>query len=564
MAVAHQTTTGYLKLLFWLKWKLMLRGYRRNLSSVIGAVLAVSIFLPIAIGAAFVIGLGFDRLSSEWRPHLLRGVLLAIYLWWLVVPLLGYALNESYDLTKLFVYPLSVRQIFTGAILGSFLDFPLLFVLPTLFAVLIAFSKGVLGLAAVAIPLGLFLFHTFSLSQGIILASAGILRSRRFRDLAMLIIPIFWIGYYVATQSFSRGAVSIDWSKYLHSNTWTLVNYLPSGLAARAIEAAGEGSYLNSLGYLLALSAITAGTVYLAGWVIRKVFEGETFGFAARKPPSTGVTETKRPSAAGPDTGAKQGSTLLAHLPSAIQAVADKEFKYLVRDPYFRMTLMNLGYMLVVAVFMFIRPAGRSTFESYGPAMAWGASGMVLLSEMQMVCNIFGTEGGAASILFQFPASRRQIIMGKNLAFFTALSAVNVVFMLVIGSLAGALAMFGPLFLWMTLSLAVFIAIGNIVSIRFPLRIVMKGWRVKQQAAGRSCGFGFLYIGFFLAATGLLVPILIALLLPSFFIAGIWFALTVPIAIGYAVLLYYFSLRMGEPMLMGREIEMMEKLSAEE
>src|SRR5436305_7787730 len=131
--------------------------------------------------------------------------------------------------------PLSVRQIFTGAILGSFLDFPLLFVLPTLAAIVFGFSTGVLALAAIIIPLVLFMFHTLSLSQGLILASAGILRSRRFRDIAMLVIPLFWIGYYVATQTLSRNALQVDWHAFVKSPTWAMLNCLPPRLPARGI-----------------------------------------------------------------------------------------------------------------------------------------------------------------------------------------------------------------------------------------------------------------------------------------------------------------------------------------
>lgn len=577
MAVERQSSAEYLKILFWLKWKLLWRGYRKSMSALLGVILALVIFMPLAVGAAFAIGVGFFNLSTEWQPHLLRGVLLAIYLWWLVVPLLGYALNESYDITKLFVYPLSVRQIFTGAILGSFLDFPLLFVIPTLIAIVIGFTHGVIGLLAVVIPLLLFMFHTLSLSQGLILASAGILRSRRFRDIAMLVIPLFWIAYYIFSQSLSRQAMKVDWRAFVNSPTWEILNYLPPGLAARGIYAAGQGRYLDALAYLLALGVISAATVYAAGWVIQKVFEGETVGFGAKKKPvpatALSAVQGSAPAASMPSAvGAKPSSavnaprrpSLLDRLPAAVQAVADKEFKYFFRDPYFRITMMNLGYMLVVAVFVFIRPQGRQAFENFGPGMAWGASGMVMLSEMQMVCNIFGTEGGAALILFQFPARRRYMLMGKNLAFFTGLSIVNVVFMLILSSLAGALTMFGPLVCWMTLALVIFISMGNIVSVQFPFRIVMKGWRVRQQAAGKSCSFGFLYLAFFFAASALLIPILAALLLPSFFVSGIWFILTVPLAIGYAALMYYLSLRICEPLIMKREIEMMQKLAAEE
>ena len=36
------------------------------------------------------------------------------------------------------------------------------------------------------------------------MASAGFLRSRRFRGVVMVLVPILWIGYYALTQMLAR------------------------------------------------------------------------------------------------------------------------------------------------------------------------------------------------------------------------------------------------------------------------------------------------------------------------------------------------------------------------
>src|SRR5437870_3606183 len=131
---------SYLRLLFWLKWKLMWRGYRRSMSAAFGVILALIFFLPVALGIAAGCAIGFRDLAPPDNENLLRAVLLGIYLFWLLTPLLGYALSDSYDITKLLLFPLSARQIFTGAILGSLIDIPVLLLLPTLIAVLFGFT----------------------------------------------------------------------------------------------------------------------------------------------------------------------------------------------------------------------------------------------------------------------------------------------------------------------------------------------------------------------------------------------------------------------------------------
>src|SRR5439155_8115537 len=137
------------------------------------------------------------------------------------------------------------RQIFTGAILGSLIDFPVLLLLPTLVAILIGFGRSAATLPLVLPAVGLFLFHTLSLSQAIIMASAGFLRSRRFRDIVMVLIAILWIGYYALTQMLARQLIRVDWISFLRSRTWEALNFLPPGLAARSIAAAGRGEFPN-------------------------------------------------------------------------------------------------------------------------------------------------------------------------------------------------------------------------------------------------------------------------------------------------------------------------------
>jgi ABC-2 type transport system permease protein len=559
---------AYLRLLFWLKWKLLWRGYRRNMSAAVGAILALILFLPMSLGIAIGCGAGFLRLQPPYDEHLLRGVLLLVYLFWLLTPLLGYALSETYDITKLLQYPLTARQVFTGAILGSLIDLPVLLLLPTLLAVLIGFGQGGVPLLLVLPAVGLFLFHTLSLSQAIILASAGFLRSRRFRDIVMVLLPLFWIGYYVATQMLARQMVHVDVPRFLRSRTWDLLNYLPPGFAARAIGAAGRGDYLLSLGFLLGLLVLSAATVYLAGWLIERVYAGEVISPVRQRSGRQG-------SGARGQVSEKQGSgkdevatrplaPAFLRLPPVVEAVVEKEVKYIRRDPYFKVALMNLVYMLLVVGFATVRQAGEGEIRGAGPGVVWGATGLVLLTEMQLLFNIFGTDGAAATVLFLFPSSRRQVLLGKNLTLFAALSLVNVVLVVILVSLGNVPALIGPLFCWVELALLILVAVGNLVSIYLPVRVVLQGWRIQQQSVSRGCAFGFIRLALFGVAFALSLPVLAALLLPTFWVSPGWYAVSVPVAIAYSAGMYLLSLRLAEPLLLQRERNMLEQLGQEE
>ncbi len=564
-----------LKILFGLKWRLTLRGYRRSRSAVIGALLFVLLFGPLALGGATGLGFLFVHVRAPYNEHVLRAVLLGIYLFWVLAPLLGYALNDSYDITRLFVYPVSVRRIFSGAIFGALLDMPTLLLLPTLLAAVIGFSHGIASAVLALIGVLLFLFHTLALSQAILLASAGVLRSRRFRDIVLVVLPLFWMAYYVASQTLTRQMVSINWKAFVAGPAWNALSFLPPGLAARSIARAGAGDLLPALNFLALLSLATTLTVYAAGWLVKAAYEGEDITVVVKSRPAPLARPTARPATPGAAILHRGESVSAAArpfgivLPPVVEAMADKELKYLRRDPFFKITLMNLVYMMIVAVFAFLRGSLRHGGGGFNPAGAspwglWGASGLLLWGVTGFVFNTFGTEGGAASALFSFPSDRRQMLLGKNLTILGALLAVNVVFLSILCAIAGRPAMIAPLLCWTSLALVVLVAIGNLVSVYFPYRVALKGWRTRQQRANQGCAYTFLYLGATAVAFVMLLPVLAALLVPLQFIGAGWLALSVPLAALYAGGLYLLSLRLAAPLLVEREFTIIEKLTQTE
>ena len=253
------TATSSLRLMLWLKWTLTWRGYRRNRMKVVGAVLSLVVFLPLSFGAAF----GLHWVAREipaLAPALTRAALAAVYLVWAVTPLLGFQLNESYDLTKLFTYPVTPRRIFLGSVLGSLLDLPVLLTLPTFVVLWKLFSPSPLAGLANALILLLFLLHTLALGQAITLALIGFLRSRRFRDITIILFPLFGMAYYVAQRVFFYQAGPDTFARLLHSPIWRVAYWLPPGYAASGLGAASGGEWgavLLRLGALALACALT-------------------------------------------------------------------------------------------------------------------------------------------------------------------------------------------------------------------------------------------------------------------------------------------------------------------
>ncbi len=551
-----------LRLLFWLKWKMMFRGFRRRRSSFVSSLLLILVFFPISVMLAFFANFGFQELSPVMGSHLLRAVLTGVYVFWLMAPLLGYSLNDTYDVTRLFIYPLSLRQILAGAVFASLIDVSTLFWLPMMITVCLSFSHDVISCVLVFVALILFLAHTLTLSQGIILATEGVLRSRRFRDAATILVPVLSLLYYFGNQTLMGRFGVIPWAKVVQTPAWGVVGYLPPGWAGRAIYAASQGDFGVAVVYLMGLAAFTGGGMYVAAALLSRVYAGDSVGIRM----ASGSTDPQAQESLPPvrQTREPGRSSLFRLLPPVVLAVAEKEIRYYKRDPYYRIVLMNLVYLMVVACFSVVGIRHDPLPPSTTMGIIWGATAVHLLTEMQIAANLFGPDGSAASLLFLFPCSRRHILLGKNLTVFGTLSGINLVFLVALTVASRAIGHLGILLAWMEMALVIVIALGNIVSIYFPYRSVAKGWRIRQQSGSRGFAYTLLYLGVLLIAGLLLVPVLAGLLLPDYWLGSGWLAATLPCTVFYTLGLYVVSLYRAESLLSNRELEIIAKVSQEE
>jgi ABC-2 type transport system permease protein len=556
----RQTAT-YLRLLLWLKSRLLWRMYTRQMSAALGVVLLGIVFVPMSLLMAGGAVFGFRVLPPPYNEHLLRGVLLWIYLMWLLSPIFGYVLTEEYDPSKLFLYPVPPRVILAGVIAGSVLDFGVLMLGPMMLAVVIGFGRSIAAVLLALAAVGLFLFHTLALGQAVNLGAAGLLRTRRARDLMVVLVPLISVVLYVLIQMMSHRAMHVNWRGLLQGQTWNILSFLPPGLAARAVGAASVGEYYAALGFLTILALVAAATLYVAAWVLQLVYAGEVGGRAGRRRPVAAHTlRIRRAPAGAPSAG------WLGRLPPVVQAIADKEFKYLVRDPYFRASLVSVAYILVMVVFMFLQPWGREFHWGTGTAgyLIWGVGSFFLIIQSHLPLNIFGTEGNAASLLFLFPGDRKHILMGKNLALFAALSAVNAGLAVLLTALARQLHLLPLVLLWMELATVMFIAGGNLVSVYLPYRVVMRGWRIQRGSASTSLFYGLAHMATSLAIALVALPVLGAILVPTYWAPAIWLVLTLPVAAAYTAFAYLLSLHLAEQAVQRREPEIAERLAREE
>src|SRR5690606_38521215 len=121
-----------------------------------------------------------------WPGQLLGGVLVALWLIWIAASLLAYRPNEGLHVERLLVYPMRSRDLVAAQVLGTLFDLPTYFMLPLFIAILIGWgTTPALPVVLIALPLSY--AHMVLGSQLVLVAVGGILSSRRFRDLAVVI-----------------------------------------------------------------------------------------------------------------------------------------------------------------------------------------------------------------------------------------------------------------------------------------------------------------------------------------------------------------------------------------
>src|SRR5579872_980841 len=96
--------------LFWLRVRMLTRGFRRNRASLIGYIIFLVFVLVGAGWAAFGSFAAYRYLASPANFEVLYLILTGLFLVWIVLPLLEFASNEGLDLSKLQLFPLKIGR----------------------------------------------------------------------------------------------------------------------------------------------------------------------------------------------------------------------------------------------------------------------------------------------------------------------------------------------------------------------------------------------------------------------------------------------------------------------
>ena len=541
-------------------------------------ILLLLMFAGFAIGASALLGFAVSSLAAgNTEDALLAGaavhqVFLSVFFLIVITPILGFRGNEFLDVTKLFTYPVGHRTVFASTLLGLMGSGAVMFFCLPVFATVVGYVIGTRGSVAAmtaGIAVGaLLMVVAVALGQFLLLAFLNTLKSRKWRDASMVLVPLIFGGAYVAFQILSRRAGddggmlkgAVRW--FAVWKDWTLP--LPSWWAAHAVTGSGWARFLP----VLALAGLLAWLVRASAVLQERAYYGEI----------------------GEDVAAEavRGRGVLAKIASRIRdplgALVEKELAILKREPAVRSILIGQAMYPVLwgglGVWRLVSSNSPAELGRYAP-LAGLVAYPLLLMELGLVMNLLGLEGGGAVHAMLLPVKRRLLLLGKDVAYLLVFGTLNAVVAIVatvvmfVVTHAGSVA---DCVTWSALGalegycvVAVGLGIGNVMSVISPVRVAVRDRRaIRQQVGGRDgCVRGLVGLAAVFGTLFIAAPVAVCFHLPYALSVSKWadqvpgwtMLVTVPLAVLLSFGGMLLGAALGGRMLQAREEDIVGRLA---
>jgi ABC-2 type transport system permease protein len=242
---------------------------------------------------------------------------------------------------------------------------------------------------------------------------------------------------------------------------------IPFGWLPMGVVSAAEGRILPSILGLLGMTLIGTVSLWRAYRTTVGLYLGQTSNRKERPAPAAAMTS--------PSTARTAGGLLLeAHLPGVsepVSAIALAGLRALIRSPEAKMMLLTP--LIMVPIFgSGVFRARHNMPELMRPLVGIGAMGVVLLGMIQLMGNQFGFDRDGFRVFVLCAASRRDILLGKNLAFApVALGMAAILLAVVQGVCPMRLDHFVAMFPQYVSMFLLFCLVTNLLSIYAPFPI---------------------------------------------------------------------------------------------
>jgi ABC-2 type transport system permease protein len=248
------------RLLVQLKLRLLTNALRSSTAAQTTFILSTFFALVVAVGGFYVLTLFRGNSASV---DLTTVIFSAFALGWLVLPIMASGLDGTLDPATLALYPLRTRPLAVGLLAASATGAWPAANLIAMLGVMVGLARGGLGLLVAVVAVVLQLLFCITLARLVTTSMAGMLRSRRGKDLAVfLVIPAFalieLLGQVIPNVAAHGGITA---ASFAGVDAW--MRWLPPGLAAHAIQDASDGRPGTALARLAVLTAV----IVVLGWL---------------------------------------------------------------------------------------------------------------------------------------------------------------------------------------------------------------------------------------------------------------------------------------------------------
>ncbi|HUO46755.1 MAG TPA: hypothetical protein VM470_07980 [Acidimicrobiia bacterium] len=451
---------------------------------------------------------------------------------WIAGPVAAAALDETIEPRRLELLPISPRRMAVGILAASFLGPGALATILFTVGAVIGSSPGWAAVLPVLATALLFVVWCMASARWATTLLSDLLRSRRGRDVAVLGATLLGAGAAVSSTILTGRGDPLP----AIAGLGAALGYFPPGAMGKSLSLFADGDW--GLGLLLAAYGLAAVSVVIWGW------QWSLTRLATRAPSS---------SASGRAAGADHPliPRFLGRLPGIVAGVTGKELRYLRRDPRFRSQAIGLAVALAVVGF----GVGRILIGTeYAPFLAVVVAWMAATSTG---FNQFGLDDRSFWAYLVTGVDMRMVLKGKNLSV-AALGAPAVVGLAFIAAiLVGDFRNVPAALLAGGALLAVWLGVGNVVSILGPYPLPESNLFGNKNVSG---GIFFATLGGLAAAGALTVPVAFLVVAPLL-LWGQWAGLAgALLAAGVGWLIYRLSLKVAGGLLESRSLRLLDIL----
>ncbi len=461
----------HLRAFLWLRWRLSVNQWRRggSLNAILMMILAIGavvLAVPLFFGSLALGLYAFPKATAAHLMYTWDGIVVAFTFFWMIGLITELQRTEPLSLAKFLHLPVSVNGAFVINYVSSLMRLSVIIFVPVLagLALAVVFARGWLLVSVLPLTLAFLLLVTALSYQFQGWLAALMSNPRRRRTVVVITTAVFVLIFQLPNllrvggtwpkdgQSDETRQIAAEMSEALRAyqdqqidtqeyarrqgelaekyqlareeddrrtaeqllKTTRLVNLaVPLGWLPLGVLYAAEGNVLPAILGTLAMGLIGSASLWRAYRTTIGMYRGQATA-KVRAPAPT------KPAAATSTSAARsRGRLMEMHLPGLSEpasAIALGSFRSLVRSPESKMMLLTP--IILGAVFgSSILRMDENSPAALRALLGVGAIVMSLFGGMQLMANQFGFDRDGFRTYVLCSAPRRDILLGKNLAF---------------------------------------------------------------------------------------------------------------------------------------------------